>query len=124
MSIWSVASIEERPVVTLRDWMVYETQTGERHFVGLCLESGSGRVSSAIRTFDLETRAGKTRSGRQYVLWKRPGYNKHAQYVWGAWMAINGVTESRDVSAEYMPPPDTGSSLPANARPRKRGRRK
>jgi len=101
MPIWSVADVDDQPEITLRSWRVYETERGEHHFIGYCVENESGRVSSAIVSFDAKTRAGITRSGRRYVLSEEPGFNPDAFHVWSIWAARYGVTETKDVSDEY-----------------------
>jgi len=110
MSIWSVTDVDDQPEITLRGWRVYETERGEHHFVGYCVENESGRVSSAIVSFDDKSRAGITRSGRRYVLSGEPGFNQDALYVWGIWASRFGVTETKDVSDEYAMDADEGAS--------------
>jgi len=101
MSIWSVAGVDDQPEITLRSWRVYETERGEHHFVGYCVENESGRVSSAILSFDAKARAGITRSRRRYLLSGEPGFSPDALHVWSVWAARYGVTETKDVSDEY-----------------------
>ncbi|NOV23397.1 hypothetical protein E5S69_07565 [Cupriavidus necator] len=110
MPIWSVATVDEQPDITLRRWRVYETELGEHHFVGYCVENESGRVSSAIVSFDAKSRAGITRSGRRYVLYGEPSFDGDALHVWSFWAASNGVTETKDVSGEYWVQADEGPS--------------
>jgi hypothetical protein len=102
MSIWSVACVENQPEITLCSWRVYETERGEHHFVGYCVENESGRVSSAIVTFDAKVRTGVTRSGRRYVLAGEPGFDQDALYVWSVWAARYGVAETTDVTSKYL----------------------
>jgi len=99
--IWSVATVDEQPDITLQCWRVYETERGEHHFVGYCIENESGRVSSAIVSFDAKSGAGITRSGRRYVLSGEPSFDGDAEHVWSFWCLRNGVTETKDVSGEY-----------------------
>ncbi|SPA09790.1 conserved hypothetical protein [Cupriavidus taiwanensis] len=101
MPIWSVATVDEQPDITLQRWRVYETDHGEHHFVGYCIENGAGRVSSAITSFDAKSRAGITRSGRRYVLSGEPSFDGDAEHVWSFWSLCNGVTVARDVSGKY-----------------------
>lgn len=108
MSIWSVADVEDQPEITLRGWRVFETERGEHHFVGYCVENESGRVSSAITSFDAKSRTGITRSGRRYILSGEPGFDQDALHVWSFWATHNRVTESTDVSGEYVVDPNEG----------------
>ena len=55
MPIWKTRTIAEVPEITLVEWRVYETELGERHFVGYNLTESEGRVSSAIQSFDRDT---------------------------------------------------------------------
>lgn len=56
--------VSEQPLVTLRSWVLQETDTGEQHFVGCCIEGQEGRVTSSIGRFEVNTRVGITRTGR------------------------------------------------------------
>lgn len=104
MPIWRVAAVEERPQVTLAHWAVYETERGERHFVGRCMGSGSGRVSSAIESFDVEARTGTTRSGRRYVLFGAPGHDPDGMHTWAVWKMVNDVKMEKNVTSDYVEP--------------------
>ncbi len=104
MPIWRVAAVEERPQITLGHWTVYETERGERHFVGRCMDSGSGRVSSAIESFDAAARTGTTRSGRTYVLSGGPGHDPDGMHVWSVWKLVNAVKEEKNVTPDYIEP--------------------
>jgi hypothetical protein len=103
MPVWSVASVGEKPEITLCRWKVIETERLERHFVGLSVASNTGRVSSAIQSFDPETRTGVTRSGRRYVLLGAPGDDPDGMHTWAVWARVNDVKEETDVSSEYLP---------------------
>ena len=102
MSIWKTSPVERTPVLGLAQWSVYQTETGERHFVGYNVTEGEGRVSSAIVDFNRETKQGRTSSGRIYQLVGDPGHNGDAIYTWGRWCEINRVSEQRDVTEEYL----------------------
>ena len=73
-----------------------------RHFVGCDHYDGSGRVSSAIASFDVLRRRASTRRGRVYELLGRSGSSSNAQYVWGLWCRINAVATFTDVTAELF----------------------
>jgi hypothetical protein len=98
MAIWRVAPVELVPEVILSNWRILETDVGTRHFVGVNVLEGGGRVSSAITEFDPVARRGRTRSGRVYELIGSGAYNSDAEYVWQQWRAINNVTSYIDVS--------------------------
>ena len=101
MPIWRATPVPLQPEATLIRWRVFETERRERHFAGHCVESGRGRVSSAIVWFDFNLRIGVTMSGRRYVLSGGSGFDDEAQYVWEWWVAHNSVEETKDVSEEY-----------------------
>lgn len=107
MPLWKTLPIEERPHITLVSWSIYEVAATEslpatRHFVGYNCRDREGRVSSAITTFDPKTLTGITSSGRIYALSGEEGYNSDAQYVWGRWCTLNGVTDFRTISIEEL----------------------
>ncbi len=77
-------------------------------FVGYCVENESGRVSSAITSFDAKSRAGITRSGRRYVLSGDPGFDADAMHVWSFWSQRFSVTEVNDISGEYCEQAEKG----------------
>ncbi|RCJ07268.1 hypothetical protein DDK22_17550 [Cupriavidus necator] len=99
-------SVDERPCVTLSPWRVYETDGGERYFVGHCAETRAGRVSSTIVSYDAQTRTGVTCSGRRYVLSRHPGFDLTAEYLWTLWSFRSGIGKARDVSERYLGPVD------------------
>lgn len=103
MSVHSVASVSEQPQLTLERWRVYETSKGERHFVGYCIETREGRVTTAILSFDIGARIGVTASGRRYRLSGWPCFDSDAELVWSH-LASQGVSKTNDVSMEYLPP--------------------
>lgn len=101
MPIWRVPPVEAQPEIVLRKWRVFETERGEHHFVGQNVESASGRVSSAIMTFDRSSRIGTTRSGRRYVLQGPSGRDEDAMHTWSVWKMLNDVKTAKNVSSEY-----------------------
>lgn len=100
--IWTVAPVSEQPRLTLIRWRVFETELGERHFVGYCRENRNGRVSSAIETLDPSTRRATTRSGRVYQLVGPPGNDPEGWATWPLWAYRNEVESFRDVSDEVF----------------------
>lgn len=106
MPVWNIASIEDRPDVTLSDWAAFEVplhglgQPWTRHLAGWSREDQHGQVCSAIQQFDPRTGTCLTESGRVYLLKGRPGMTADAQYVWNRWKRIASVTEERNVTKE------------------------
>jgi len=115
MPIWRVEGVDGEPEIRLCHWIVYETERGERHFVGQHVDAGTGRVSSAIQTFDVESRTGVTRSGRRYVLLGEPGYDADAMHVWNMWSLVNAVVTATNVTDDYAPA--AGEAMPGDALP-------
>lgn len=102
LPIWNVRGVREDPKVELVRWRVFETETGECHFVGSRPNQGTGRVSSAIVGFDSSSRTGVTTSGRKYVLLGLPSFDSDADYTWALWSLLNSVVSSRDVTDEWL----------------------
>lgn len=98
MPIWIPAPVDMRPSLTLSEWRIIELKDGARHFVGYHAETGSGRVSSAIKAFDPAARRGITDSGRVYQLAGEPGYHADAEYVLSNWMLLYGEPSCIDVT--------------------------
>ncbi|QXE85510.1 MULTISPECIES: hypothetical protein [Geomonas] len=103
---WKTPSVAEQPEVVIERWRILEVIegpcAGERHIVGYNRYDFEGRVSTAIVSYDPETRKCVTRSGRVYVLTGRSGYDADGDYVWGAWCRVNGVAAQVDVSGMYQ----------------------
>jgi hypothetical protein len=101
MPIWSLPPVSSEPCIRLLEWRIFEIlRQDTRHFVGLNASDRTGRVSSAIETFDSGASHGMTQSGRIYTLVGESGYADDAQYVWGRWCEANGVKECIDVTDE------------------------
>jgi hypothetical protein len=108
MTVWNVEDVKGDPEIVLVRWRIMETDTGERHIVG-ARDDFTGRVSTAITTFDPVRMVAKTESGRIYQLRGAPGYNADAEYVWEQWCLANDVRESSDVTTKvYEGPKSTG----------------
>jgi len=88
------------PLVFLSRWQIMETDDECRHFIGYNVETGTGRASTAIVSFDPQTHRGVTQSGRIYELVAGSGIDGNANVLWDAICAQSG-TSSRDVSSEY-----------------------
>ena len=108
MPLWTFGTVESEPQVRLSDWRVLEVtyldgaNPRTRHFVGCDHYDGSGRVSSAIASFDVLKRRASTRRGRVYELLGRSGSSSNAEYVWELWCRINAVATFTDVTAELF----------------------
>lgn len=99
MAYWRCMPVSIEPEITLVEWRIMETERGQRHFVGSRDDHhSSGRVSSAIVTFDFERRVGITVSGRVYRLDGPPGRSSDADYVWSNWRVRNRVSGYADVT--------------------------
>lgn len=99
----TVAPLDVQAQVTLERWRVRETAGGDRYFVGFCIETQTGRVSTAIRSFDVGTGVGTTASGRRYVLSGWPCFDAEAERLWARLAAQHATAETNDVSMEYLP---------------------
>ncbi|KUY98954.1 hypothetical protein WS50_27930 [Burkholderia territorii] len=102
MPIWRLRPTAELPRIPLSRWSIFETADGSRHFVGVDMFDSSGRVSSAIATFDPVTMQGTTRSGRIYELVGKKGSSLNAEYVWKRWCELNEVTSYTDVTERLL----------------------
>ncbi|BDT72773.1 hypothetical protein os4_23180 [Comamonadaceae bacterium OS-4] len=106
--IWQCSPVSEKPEVLLEDWAVYEVKLPwnehrTRHFAGTKIErgGGSGRVSTAIVSFDPTTRRGVTESGRVYELVRqRTGLMRDAEYTWNHWKSLHRAEDAVDVTDE------------------------
>lgn len=104
MSVSAVAPVDVQPFVTIERWRIRETRSGQRHFVGYCLENKEARVSSVIQSFDCDTGVGVASSGRRYLLSGSPCFDGEARRVWEELAGQYGIGETKDVSMEYMAP--------------------
>jgi hypothetical protein len=102
MPIWTYGRVEEEPSVWLCSWKMVEVDSGTRHFIGAGVYGGSGRVSTAIVTFDLAAKRGITRSGRVYNLVSEPGNSWDADYLCHQWCELTGVSSFVDVTREML----------------------
>lgn len=107
--IWATKPVDEQPDIQLIKWWVFSVPSlsGEgvdHHFNGYNPQNYEGRVSSKIMEFDMETKIGKTRSGRSYQLQGQPSYDGDAFYVYRNWLAMNKFTESdaSDATGDYL----------------------
>lgn len=103
MTVWVTSRVATVPRVRLGSWRVFQVATGSRHFAGENLDKGTGRVSTAVVTYDGSTHRGLTESGRVYELVGPPADEPHADatYVWQAWCVLHEVRAWLDVTHEY-----------------------
>lgn len=109
-SVRAAPSVSDEPEAKAYSWTIYRIDTidgkgTEDHLVcSLTPRSigGKGRVTSAIQSFNKDTKTITTRSGRQYELVGEPGFDGDADYVWGVWKRRNAVTGTEiNVSMSY-----------------------
>lgn len=105
-NIWKAPSTDEQPLAVAERWTVMRATFANGdvsdHVVAYLGDEHSGRVSSAIQSFDPDKHVAVTRSGRQYKLpLDRHGFDPDGLYVWGAWATDNKVRTFKDVGAEY-----------------------
>jgi len=98
MPIWKIAPVSDAPEVTLSHWQIRELPNRNRHFVGSDVTDGTGRVSTFIVEFDVETMRGRTNSRRVYHLRGKTGWSGNGEYIWSRWAPPNNATEFVDVS--------------------------
>lgn len=111
MLIRPARDVAAQPRVWLTSWRVLETDYGTRHFIGHSVEDNIGRVSTPISAFDIATRMGKTRNGREYKLLGPPGLDEEAVYVWEHYSHIWRFASAKDVSEEYFLPASGDSAI-------------
>jgi hypothetical protein len=84
--------------VELERWSVRRFADGTQHFVGFCLESRDGRVSTKIVELDPESHTGKNRELGP------AGRDGDAEWVWGrVWRILGDGQEWSDVTEELIP---------------------
>ncbi|CAB3752456.1 hypothetical protein [Paraburkholderia humisilvae] len=110
MPLWRPQSVQEEPEIVLINWSVRRTERGECHLVGMRVDTLTGRVSSAIASFDAHTRTAETSTGRMYRLQGEPGWNTDSADVWQSWCKMYRVASSRDVTADILATASKGSS--------------
>jgi hypothetical protein len=117
MPHWHPQSVQEEPEIVLIDWSVRRTERGECHLVGMRVDTLTGRVSSAIASFDARTRTAETSTGRMYRLQGESRWNADAADVWQSWCTMYRVASSSDVTADILAAASKGSSaVDASAR--------
>ena len=107
--LWATKTVDDQPDIELIKWMVFTVPSPsgkgvDHHFNGYCPQNYEGRVSSKIVEFDMETKVGKTRSGRTYQIQGQPGYDGDAHYVYRNWLAVNRVSpdDAEDATGDYL----------------------
>jgi hypothetical protein len=104
MPVSKAASVFVEPSVDLFQWRVMCVLQDETfHFVGCNAATCRGRLSSAITRFNVETGAGRMRSGRVYRLIGGSGFAGVAEYVRAVWCQHNKVDAFIDMTELYEP---------------------
>ena len=103
MPVFESASVDECPEIMLSLWSIRESSDGRRFFVGRDEDEGLGRVSTAIQSFDPQTRVGISLSGRRYVLVGRGGWYRDGEYIWN--LVVKGWELGRwtDITPQLCP---------------------
>jgi hypothetical protein len=102
MPVWSVPEVSIEPDMSISDWQILETERGSRHFVGSDIRDYTGRVSTAIQSFDPTVLRGVTSSGRVYQLVGPHGCSENGRYIWTRWCEFNGIISFTDVTTELL----------------------
>jgi hypothetical protein len=106
MPIYRFISVQNEPEVSISAWSIREV-TGDdgsdktQHLVGYIASRNSGRVTSAIQSFDRDKMCIKTNSGRIYYLVGPPGFKPGFEHVWMNWKKHNQIREEVDVTYRY-----------------------
>ena len=107
MNIWKPPGIDEEPRTKLTHWQAYLVKGGfgpeggdTIHFCGWT--GWTGRVCSAVQSYDKESHCGITQSGRIYELSGEPCFNIDALYVWYCWLANANNPETVNISDQYV----------------------
>lgn len=100
-------AIEKPITVTLAAWSVFEVQllhdaAPTLHLCGFRMETGRGKVSSAISVLDPKNWRCITRSGNVYELQGPPGANSDALATRGQWLQMNQIRQEIDVTFEFF----------------------
>jgi len=102
-------ALKDEPEVTLVNWQVFDIRWRRMgnfktlHFVGDCVGTSGGRVSSAIQSFNKLTMQGTSRSGRVYTLSGLPGRSAEAAKIWDDWQFKFGADDVRCVTDRFKP---------------------
>lgn len=98
MPVWKATSVDDEPATTLVKWQVVQFADGERSLVSYAVESREGRVSSAVRTFDVAMLRGNTKSRRVYQLRGEPRVDPDAAYLWRRYASAEKEATWTDVT--------------------------
>lgn len=103
----------EGELVILRRWTVVAVVTRRgvrsRHVWGHEQATDEGRVSGAIKSFDMASMTATTVNGMRYRLGGLPGHSRKAQPVWEAWCRAHDVVGQLEVTNDYMDPEDVST---------------
>jgi len=106
MFLTPVTPIELCNTVSVKDWSIYEIEYKgelERHIVGFDFtDMWATRVSTAIKSFNMDTMQAVTKSGRVYTLSEEPRDTAQPPYpVWLDWCCMIGVENWKNVTDSY-----------------------
>ena len=87
--------------VALINWRILQSGRGERHFVGVRLNTGRSHTSSAISQLNLNAMTGLTCTG-SYRLVGLPASDDTQTRIWAEWCAVVGVPSPFDVTAYVL----------------------
>ncbi|SAL43338.1 hypothetical protein AWB64_04597 [Caballeronia sordidicola] len=102
MPIWSPASLEAEPKISLLSWHIIETELDECHFIGVRPDTKAARISSPIYQFDSLSKLGVTSTGRRYQLIGDPGWSYDTVYLLVNWARQYGVISCDDVTDSFL----------------------
>ncbi len=95
------AEVETICLWSIREVICEGSSRKTRHLIGFLPNTGFGRVTSAIQSFDRKSQTITTGSGRTYYLVGPPGINDDAAYVWDHWKDANSVSSDSEVTSQY-----------------------
>lgn len=89
--------------IRLRNWnIVINHLTQTEHFIGFDIERQSGRHSTAILRFDLNTGLGITLSGSTYQVFDEPGMpHPRALFILNVIMSTKGLNLGEELEFKY-----------------------
>lgn len=105
---WLGAPVLATPDVYLSEWSAFVCNWGDKpvapstHLVGYRSATGKSRTSSAVLSFDPETRRAITASGKVYELVGAPNPQSDARFMRSQWFSVNGGAYLRDATDEFV----------------------
>lgn len=118
MKLRNFVPLVDEPSLEICSWRILQASYRDTqaqatmHFLGRCAQRPTSRVSSAIRSLELDNRRGRTESGRLYKLVGEPSINGKADCLWQAWAALNKVASWSDVTRHFLEAVEPGRNAP------------